>query len=288
MLDTTSSRPTRRAFLVGSLALLAAGCNDSEGAADPGSSGGSSAPDSPTSSTTPSSAAPPGTSASTATSLSPSEPSTTGVALDEPPIASLTPAAFESLTVCALTPESAAGPFPSKEPLDRSDIDEGYPGHPLRLGIRVVDADCLPIGGAAVEIWHTDASGDYSEYADGGSGKDEGDGTTFCRGWQSADAEGIVEFQTIYPGWYGGRAVHIHVIVYVEGQPTLTAQVYFDESYTEQVYSTGEYEQFGPPDTTWARDRLAGDPTDDGTAIALTAAETKLGPGTLGLINLGV
>jgi len=200
----------------------------------------------------------------------------------------LTPALFEAAAVCTMLPTQGAGPFPSKELLDRRDITEGYPGHPLRLGIRIVDQRCQPIPGAGVDIWHTDATGDYSDYDDGGSGKDEGAGSTFCRGYQTADADGILEFQTIYPGWYEGRAVHIHVMAYVGNERVLTSQLYFDEAYTEQVCSSGVYAEFGPPDTPWARDGLIGDPTTDGTAITLTAAETSVGSGTLGLVTLGV
>ncbi|MEZ5374633.1 MAG: hypothetical protein R2704_18325 [Microthrixaceae bacterium] len=200
----------------------------------------------------------------------------------------LTPAMFEALAICALTPGSSGGPFPSREQLDRRDVTDGYPGHPLRLGLRVVDEGCRPVAGSQVEIWHTDATGDYSSYVDDGSGKDEGEGTTFMRGFQTSDADGLLEFQTIYPGWYGGRAVHIHVRARVEGTEVLTAQLYFDEDYTESVFRTGEYERFGPPDTGWADDGLIGDPAVDGTGIALTEAPTSKGAGTLGLVNLGV
>lgn len=187
-----------------------------------------------------------------------------------------------------MTASAAAGPFPSKAPLDRSDIHENYPGHPLRLGIRVVDQGCSPVPGATVDIWHTDASGDYSEYADGGSGKDEGDGSTFCRGAQTTDADGIVEFLTIYPGWYEGRTVHIHATVRTDDGQSLTAQLYLDETYTEAVHASGEYAQFGPPDTSWADDSLIGEPADDGSLIIPSPAVTALGEGTLGLVNLGL
>lgn len=218
-----------------------------------------------------------------ATRRSPPDASAEGTSAE-----ALTPAMFEALSVCALAPDSTAGPFPSREQLNRRDITEGYPGHPLRLGMRVVDDGCQPVAGAQVEVWHTDATGDYSSFDDGGSGKDEGEGTTFMRGFQAADSNGIAEFQTVYPGWYGGRAVHVHVRVRVDGADVLTAQLYFDEDYTESVYQTGEYAQFGSPDTRWADDGLIGDPAVDGTGLVLRAAPTRLGEGTLGLINLGV
>jgi protocatechuate 3,4-dioxygenase beta subunit len=202
--------------------------------------------------------------------------------------APLTAADFERLGTCTLLPEQMAGPFPLEEQLVRRDITEGSPGHPLRLGLRVVDASCAPVPGAAVEIWHCDATGDYSAFADGGGGKDDGPGTTFCRGTQVADGDGIVELLTIYPGWYRGRAVHIHVRVHVEATTVLTSQLYFDDAYTSDVYRDDPYAEFGEPDTPTARDMIAGDPADDGTLLVTRRAETAHGPGTLGLLNLGV
>ena len=115
-------------------------------------------------------------------------------------------------------------------------------------------------------------------------GKDEGEGTTFLRGTQVADDDGIVELRTIYPGWYPGRAVHVHVRVHRDGQLVLTTQAYFDEAYTEQVLADPPYAEFGPPETSWAEDGIAGDPPADGTALSLAAE----GSGTRGLLNLAV
>lgn len=206
---------------------------------------------------------------------------------DLPPDTALRPADFDRLGTCVLAAESTAGPFPLDEQFDRRDITEGVPGHPLRLGLRVVDG-CEPIAGAAVEIWHTDATGDYSAFTDGGGGKDDAEGTTFCRGTQLGDADGIVEFQTIYPGWYPGRAVHIHVRARVAGEVVFTGQVYFDDGYTAGVFAEEPYAEFGLPTTTNGDDGIAGDPAADGTLLALAAAETSAGTGTLGLLNLGV
>ncbi|MEM9611632.1 MAG: hypothetical protein AAGA59_01715 [Actinomycetota bacterium] len=270
---TTGRTYDRRTFLLGASAVVVgAACTDGDDGPEPvgGATSGST-----TTTTVGTSAAGGGTDLTT--------DSTTDAEVD-----ALTPAMFDALNVCTLLPSSTSGPFPSPELLDRRAIHDGYPGHPLRLGVRVVDAACEPIPGAVVEIWHTDASGDYSAYEDGGSGKDEGPGTTFCRGAQTADDDGILEFETIYPGWYGGRAVHIHTTVHLDDSPVLTAQLYFDETYTDGVHATGEYARFGPPDTSWADDGLIGDPAVDGTGIALSAAPTVQGDGTLGLVNLGI
>lgn len=75
---------------------------------------------------------------------------------------------------------------------------------------------------------------------------------------------------------------------YVENEEVLTAQLYLDEAYTQAVYSSGEYAQFGLPDTSWANDRIAGSPSADGSLIALAAAQTATGEGTLGIINLEI
>lgn len=198
----------------------------------------------------------------------------------------LTAADFDGLPSCVLLPELTAGPFPLDEQFERRDVTEGRPGHPVRLGFRVVDGSCEAVPGAAVEIWHADASGDYSAFADGGGGKDEAEGTTFLRGTQVADAAGIVEFTTIYPGWYPGRAVHIHLRVRVDGDRVLTSQVFFEDAYTESVYEAEPYAEFGAPDTTNAADGIAGDPEAEGTLLVTTPTDT--GSGTLALLNLGV
>lgn len=211
--------------------------------------------------------------------------------LEPSPISAETPLTaedFAAIGTCVLLPEQTAGPFPLDEQFDRRDITEGYPGHPMRLGLRVVDNACEPVVGAAVEIWHTDATGDYSAFEDGGGGKDEGSGTTFCRGTQTAGDDGIVEFLTIVPGWYPGRAVHIHLRVHVDGEIVRTSQLYFAADYLESIYTEEPYAEFGSPDTSNESDGIAGDPETEGTLIALSPAETTAGTGTLGLLNLGV
>src|SRR3954454_10764947 len=200
----------------------------------------------------------------------------------------LTAAAFEALGTCSLTPEKTPGPFPLDQQFDRRAITEGVPGQPMRLGLRVVDKSCSPVPGAKVEIWHTDSTGDYSAFIDNGGGKDEGPGTTFLRGTQTADDDGIVEFLTVYPGWYHGRAVHIHLRVHVDDATVLTSQMFFDAAYTASVYSTAPYAEFGLPDTSNASDSIAGDPQTEGTLLHTSSGETSNGTGTVALLNLGI
>jgi len=203
-------------------------------------------------------------------------------------LSALTADAFEGLGTCSLMPDMTAGPFLLDEQFDRSDITEDYAGHPMRLGLRVLDESCAAVPGAKVEIWHTDATGDYSAFADSGVGKDEGEGTTFLRGTQTADENGIVEFMTVYPGWYPGRAVHIHLRVHLDEATVLTSQMFFTDDYTAGVFATGPYAEFGLPDTSNESDGVAGDPGADGTLLHTTAGETSRGAGTLALLNLGI
>lgn len=264
--DPAPSGPDRRRFLqLGGLSALGAVL----GAC---ATDGTSASDDARATTTPSSAGGPG--------------STTIAGATAP--AALTAADFDGLAICTVVPDQTAGPFSLDEQFNRRDITEGFPGHPLRLGLRVVDAACAPVAGAAVEVWHTDATGDYSAFADGGGGKDEAGGTTFLRGTQAADEQGIVEFRSIYPGWYPGRAVHVHVRVRVDDDIVATTQLYFDDAATEAVLTTGPYAEFGLPGTTNADDGFAGDVAESGLLLVTTTAETSAGAGTLALLNLGV
>src|SRR5216683_2289446 len=123
------------------------------------------------------------------------------------------PAAVASGAVtCVLTPEQTEGPYYIANEAVRRNITDGRPGTPLLLRAFVLNAStCKPIKGAAVDIWHADAAGNYSGFSSDTSSR------TFLRGIQKTDQNGLAIFTTIYPGWYQGRAVHIHVKVHVGG-----------------------------------------------------------------------
>lgn len=143
---------------------------------------------------------------------------------------------LDGADVCTLVPEVTEGPYYFDPALVRVDITEGKPGLPLLLRMQVVDAACEPIAGARVDIWHCDASGIYSGYANQTDQADTS-GETFLRGTQFADADGLVAFSTIYPGWYPGRTTHIHFKVFLDETNVLTGQIFFDEAMNEAVYS---------------------------------------------------
>ena len=86
-----------------------------------------------------------------------------------------------------------------------------------------------------MDIWHADAAGVYSGFGDGSGNR------TFLRGIQKTDARGVATFQTLYPGWYPGRAVHIHVKVHVSGNVVHTGQLFFSDTVTDTVYRRTPY-----------------------------------------------
>jgi protocatechuate 3,4-dioxygenase beta subunit len=152
------------------------------------------------------------------------------------------------------------------------------PGVPLTLDLSVADAtSCTAIPDASVEIWHADAGGNYSGF------NATADNTTFLRGVQIADADGNVTFDTLYPGWYEGRATHIHLMVLVGGNVVHTGQLFFDEQINDAVYARSPYSEH-------TGTRMLND--QDGI-YANGGAQSKLqlteeGDGYLGTITLGV
>ena len=158
-----------------------------------------------------------------------------------------------NLPGCVVRPEQTEGPYFVDEKLNRSDIradpsDKSIkPGVPLRVEFqvsRVAGAACTPLSGAIVDVWHCDAAGVYSGVRD-----DQFDsrGKKFLRGYQQTNANGNAEFLTIYPGWYEGRAVHIHFKIRAAGQGTraneFTSQLYFDERVNDQVFTQAPYDR---------------------------------------------
>ncbi len=138
--------------------------------------------------------------------------------------------------VCVLAPEVTEGPYYFDPSLERADITEGtQTGVATTVRLQIVDGSCKPIAGARVDIWHCNAEGLYSGYANQTGGIDT-TGQTFLRGTQFAGATGIVEFQTIYPGWYAGRTTHIHFKVFLDDKTVLTGQLFFPDALSQFIY----------------------------------------------------
>lgn len=170
-----------------------------------------------------------------------------------------TPAATAtSVPTCVVKPALTEGPYFVDGVLNRSDIrlkSDGTlkEGAQLKLKFRVSDVSagtCSPLEGAQVDIWHCDADGAYSGVTDPGFDNSE---EIWLRGYQVTDTSGVAEFVTIYPGWYSGRAVHIHFKIRTDPESDsgyeYTSQLFFDPELTEQVYSVEPYAEKGTPDT---------------------------------------
>jgi protocatechuate 3,4-dioxygenase beta subunit len=210
--------------------------------------------------------------------------------------------------VCVLTPELTEGPYYLDDMILREDVAEGKAGVPLELTMLTVNAEtCEPIANAAVEIWHCDALGFYSGFVEnnpGGTGDYEDDGSnadTFCRGLQITGADGLVTFRTVYPGWYGGRAIHIHLKVHVGGEAangtykgghfSHTGQIAFDDAVTDVI---AQVEPYASKSTTFTRtleDGVFRDIEEDDPAwfVDLTPVdEADIASGFTGTMTLGV
>jgi protocatechuate 3,4-dioxygenase beta subunit len=179
---------------------------------------------------------------------------------------------------CVLTPELTEGPYYIAGEKLRRDIREGHPGTLLTLRLTVFNAStCKPIKGAAVDIWHADAAGNYSGFGAGASSR------TFLRGIQKTDANGLAVFKTIYPGWYQGRAVHIHVKVHVGGSVVHTGQLFFADATTAKAYKVAPYTSRPGPDMLNAADSIF----VNGGKRGLLAVK-KTGGTWIGSISMGV
>ena len=160
-------------------------------------------------------------------------------------------AAAAGLPLCVVRPEQTEGPYFVDEKLHRSDIrsdpadDSISAGAPLRLEFhvsRVSGGACTPLSSAMVDVWHCNALGAYSDVRDA---RFDTRGKKFLRGFQRTDGKGTAEFRTIYPGWYEGRAVHIHFKIRSGGADgrahEFTSQLYFDEAVSDIVFQQAPY-----------------------------------------------
>ena len=197
------------------------------------------------------------------------------------------------------TPQQIEGPYFVDDMPNRSDIRSDTSngsveqGIPLRLVIHVYgvnDGSCVPLKGAKLDIWHANSQGIYSGVKDMGTAENN-----FLRGYQMTDNNGTVEFTTIYPGWYEGRAIHIHDKVRIfNGQEKAlewTAQLYFNNSINEQVHEQTPYNSHGPVKTTNEEDMIYTGASADGliqknSGERLMVNLTKQGTSYLGTFNV--
>lgn len=285
-----------------SLGVVAAAC----------SSGSSDDPASSTTSTTGSTSSADGSTTAPSSTTAPAGAGSTTVPAGGTVSAEVA-ALFDQAGTCRVTPEEMEGPYWFDVDSVRRDIREDREGSPLRLGLRVQDASCAPISDAVVEIWHCDALGSYSGFEAasdaanapqnlrggagtagvgdvgtqagpggmGGGGANRTDDETYLRGAQVTDADGVVEFLTVYPGWYTGRAVHVHLKVHLGNTTALTTQLYFPDDVNDRAHAVAPYATHTGSRTTNDADMIhhpdnvaAVAETTEGWAAALTVGLT--------------
>jgi protocatechuate 3,4-dioxygenase beta subunit len=203
---------------------------------------------------------------------------------------------FTGLDSCKLTEATTQGPYYFDADKIRSDVREDRPGVQLRLAIKVQDSgECKPLSNAVVEIWHCDAAGLYSGAESLSSGGGRGgpprgaapgggadltpaDDKRYLRGAQVTNADGIVQFTTVWPGWYRGRTVHVHAMVHVRNDRVLTTQMMFDEKLNDAVFAQAPYAAHTGRDTTNSDDSIYDD--------SMLMKVSQDGAGYLGVIVL--
>ncbi|RBQ84017.1 hypothetical protein VDGD_01103 [Verticillium dahliae] len=123
----------------------------------------------------------------------------------------------------------------------------------MYLDFQIIDTEtCKPVEGQYVEIWHTNATGIYSgvPYSFDPSNRK----TTFGRGISTTNSDGAVWFGSIFPGHYGGRTPHVHIMTHnpdyadpltnrtlQNNIATHAGQVYFDQRLVDAVRNVYPY-----------------------------------------------
>jgi protocatechuate 3,4-dioxygenase beta subunit len=186
---------------------------------------------------------------------------------------------------CVLTPEQTEGPYYVDLNKVRRNITEGRPGVPLRLRVYILDsATCKPIQNAAVDIWHCDALGVYSDES-----VESTSGQTWMRGVQLTNSSGLATFTTIYPGHYVGRTTHIHLKAHVKGHVAHTGQLFFTDRLSREVYRLSPYKKDTSGYQTRGSDQVYADQHGASAVMKVKRRGSSLRrSGLIGTITLGV
>lgn len=236
------------------------------------------------------------TSSATATASATATPSTTAT-----PSATATAA-----SIAGEIPDETAGPYPGdgsngvdvleRSGIVRSDIrtsidsSTAASGVPMTLTLTILDManGNVPFAGAAVYVWHCDATGSYSMYSSGIENE------TYLRGVQVADANGQVTFSSIIPACYSGRWPHIHFEVYPDvdsitdsTNAIATSQVALPEEACAAVYALDAYSGSSKnlAQTSLDSDNVFG---DDGGELQLATMSGDVDSGYLVSLTAGV
>ncbi|KAJ5757324.1 uncharacterized protein N7511_006018 [Penicillium nucicola] len=183
---------------------------------------------------------------------------------------------FGSGGTCILAPDVTQGPYYVSGELVREDIVESQQGVPLYMDIQLIDTNtCDPLPDIYMDLWHCNATGVYSGIVAGGNGDssdEENINTTWLRGIQASDGDGVVHFESVFPGHYTGRTAHIHVLTHPKNETkilvngTITGlykthssyvgQTFFDQDLITAVELTAPYNTNTQSLTTNAEDGI--------------------------------
>jgi protocatechuate 3,4-dioxygenase beta subunit len=210
----------------------------------------------------------------------------TATATIAPEVAAGTLAQTTTAASCVVKPELTEGPYFVDENLNRSDIRveqlDGSIKDGVPLGLvfnvsQIAGGSCAAVSGAKVDVWHCDALGVYSDVNDR-SFPNSTLGQSFLRGYQLTADDGSARFTTIYPGWYAGRAVHIHFKIRTTsttGEPyEFTSQLFLDDALTDQVHAQQPYASKGQRNMRNAQDGIY---REGGDQLLLNAIATETG-----------
>jgi protocatechuate 3,4-dioxygenase beta subunit len=195
---------------------------------------------------------------------------------------------------CIVRPAATQGPYFVDEKLNRSDIrsdpSSGVVKNGMTLSLtfnvsRLSGASCAALANAQVDVWHCDAVGVYSDATDQSFNTK---GQKFLRGYQLTDASGQAAFTTIYPGWYQGRAVHIHFKIRATAPSgavsDFTSQLFFEDALNAQIFSAAPYSQKGS--SGWVKNAQDGIYTGGGDKLLLKP--TAAGSGYAATFDIGL
>ncbi|OGE56200.1 hypothetical protein PENARI_c003G04693 [Penicillium arizonense] len=189
---------------------------------------------------------------------------------------------FGSEATCILGPDVTQGPYYVTGELIRENIVEDQEGVPLYMDIQLINTNtCEPIPDIYTDLWHCNATGVYSGIVASGNGDSSDEAnldTTWLRGIQPSDKNGVVYMESIFPGHYTSRATHIHVLTHPVNETTVNAngtisglytsssshvgQIFFDQDLITEVEKTAPYSTNTQDLTTNANDSILSEEAD--------------------------
>jgi protocatechuate 3,4-dioxygenase beta subunit len=185
-------------------------------------------------------------------------------------------------------------------------VTEGEQGVQLTYEVQLIDvSSCSPLTNVYLDQWHCNSTGVYGGIIAEGNGdsSDESNlNATFLRGIQPTDSDGVVTFDTIFPGHYTGRTNHIHVLSHLNatvntsnntlatsGNITHVGQIFFDQDLIDQIEATTPYSTNTQNITTNADDYiLAQEATDVDPMLEYVLLGSDISDGLFGWIVIGV